>query len=574
MKKIILLLWITLHLPAWAEDCPQWDKKEATDNINRLSDEVAHHDERYFNQSAPIISDSEYDALAARLKHWQACFPALEIKTHFLQNPQSKYTVKHQARMGSLKKALSDEEVKRFLARISGSEVLVQPKIDGIAVELVYENGQLIQASTRGNGETGVDILNHIRQIPLIPKTLTHLDNQTIILHGELFARLDKVAPSIVKQYATARHMVAGQLNRSEPEIEAIKAFDFFPWHWINSPYSSDLKSIKTLSTMGFPLPLEYTHKVSSYRDVKQLLQHYSAIKKPLFLMDGIVIKTESNVLRNKLGWTDNTPGWAIALKFAPESAISEVEKIAFTIGRTGHITPILQVSPVMIKNRTITKVSLGSIQNLKKQNIALGDQVSILLKGSAIPVFGNVLFRPENRVLAKLPDTNRYTPFTCLSLSPGCEEQLIARLTWLIGKQGLDLTPLDKPTIQQLVSTGKVKALVDILQLDHQSLLKAGMTQSESQQYLQSITEPKSLRQQIRAIGIPGVGKTKAKQLAGCINDLGQLVLISRKQLEQCFQHSAQPAQNIKTYVDKSEVELLIEALKKNVPTRSVGTR
>ncbi len=508
MKKIILLLWITLHLPAWAEDCPQWDKKEATENIYRLSDEVAHHDELYFNQNAPIISDSEYDALATRLKHWQACFPALEIKTHFPQDPQSKYTVNHQARMGSLKKARSDEEVKHFLQRISGSEVLVQPKIDGIAVELVYENGQLTQASTRGNGETGVDILNHIRQIPLIPKTLPHLDNKTIILHGELFARLDKIAPSILKQYASARHMVAGQLNRSEPEIEAIKAFDFFPWHWINSPYSSDLQSIKTLATMGFPLPLKYTHKVSSYRDVKQLLQHYSAIKKPLFLMDGIVIKAESNVLRNKLGWTDNAPTWAIALKFAPESAISEVEKIAFTIGRTGHITPVIQITPVVIKNRTITKVSLGSIQNLKKKNLAPGDQISILLKGSAIPVFGKVLFRPENRVLPKLPDTNRYTPFTCLSISPGCEEQFTARLVWLIGKQGLDLHPLGKPTIHQLVSTGKVKALEDILQLDHQSLLNAGMTQSESQQYLQSITEPRSLRQQIRAIGLPGVGK------------------------------------------------------------------
>lgn len=154
MKKIISLLWITFLsftslLPAWADDCPQWDQGEATEHISRLSDEVAYHDELYFNQNAPIISDGEYDALVARLKYWQACFPSIATEKSLSQTPHNKYTIHHQAPMGSLKKAQSAEEVNSFLQRISGSGVLVQPKIDGVAVELVYKNGLLIQASTR-----------------------------------------------------------------------------------------------------------------------------------------------------------------------------------------------------------------------------------------------------------------------------------------------------------------------------------------------------------------------------------------------------------------------------------------
>ncbi len=562
MKKIILLLWITLHLPAWAEDCPQWDKKEATENINRLSDEVAHHDERYFNQNAPIISDSEYDALAARLKHWQACFPVLEIKSHTYQSPQNKPSVNHQARMGSLKKAQSEEEVTSFLQRIAGSEVLVQPKIDGVAVELVYQNGQLTQASTRGNGETGVDILNHIRQIPLIPKTLTHLDNQTIILHGELLARLDKIAPSILKQYASARHLVSGQLNRAKPETEAVKAFDFFPWQWVNSPFISDFLSIKSLADMGFPLPLEHTHRTASYPEIKQHLEHYATFKKPLFLMDGIVIKADSNTLRNKLGWTGNTPAWAMAWKFPPETTTSAVQAIEFTIGRTGHITPVVHIKPVMIKNRTISTISLGSVKNLEKKGLAVGDQISIKLKGNAIPVFGKVLFRPKNRAIPELPETSRYTPFTCLTIAPGCEKQFAARLIWLTGKQGLNLAAINKPFIHQWVQAGIIQTPVEILELTTPSLLDAGMQQQEIQQYLDSIQRPKSLEQQIRALSIPGIGKISTRQLAGCIKDLGGL--LSRQLSGQCPTIGSKRMEDLQDYVNRKEVRELIDFLDK----------
>ncbi|MBO9481628.1 hypothetical protein [Salinisphaera sp. G21_0] len=566
MKKIIPLLWITFLLPAWAENCPQWDQGEATEQISRLSDEVAYHDELYFNQNAPIISDSEYDDLLARLKYWQACFPSIASEKPLSQTPDSKYTIHHQAPMGSLKKAQSAEEVKIFLQRIADSGFLVQPKIDGVAVELVYKNGLLIQASTRGNGEVGVDILHHIRQMPLIPETLSNDAINQLILHGELFARLDIISPSMLEQYASARHLVAGQLNRSDPETEAVKAFDFFPWRWVNSPFNSGLQSIKALAAMGFPLTLEHTHRTTSYPEIKQRLEHYASIKKPIFLMDGIVIKVDSKTLKKQLGWAGNTPAWAMAWKFPPATTTSKVEAIEFTIGRTGNITPVVHIEPVTLKNRTISTLSLGSIQNLEKKELAVGDRISIKLKGNAIPVFGKVLFRPANRVSPERPDTSRYTPFTCLTIAPGCEQQFAARLIWLTGKQGLDIAAISKPAIHQWVQTGTIQTLVDILQLTPHSLQSAGIHPHEIQQYFESIRRPKPLEQQIRALSIPGIGKSNARELAGCITDLQGL--LSRQLSVWCPMIGSKRMEDLQGYVNRKEVRNLIEFLDE----RSIG--
>ncbi len=469
--------------------------------------------------------------------------------------------------MGSLMKAQSEEEIKRFLQQFSGNGVLVQPKIDGVAVELVYKNGQLIQASTRGNGEMGVDILRHIQQMPLIPKTLSppmNNENNELILHGELFARLDHISPSILEQYASARHLVAGQLNRAEPETETIKAFDFFPWLWVNSPFISDFLSIKSLADMGFPLVQQHTYRTASFPEIKQHLEHYATVKKPQFLMDGIVIKVDNIALRKKLGRAGNTPVWAMAWKFPPATTTSEVQTIEFTIGRTGHITPMVHIKPVMIKNRTLSTISLGSIQNLNRKDLAVRDQISIKLKGSATPVFGKVLFRPENRIKPELPDTNLYTPFTCLTMSPECEEQFIARLEWLVGKQGLQLSGINKPRIQQLVSSGKVRTLVDILKLDQQTLYLSGMGMEDSQQYLTSIQRPKTVDQQIIALSIPTIGKNRATKLTRCIKDLPLFYEKSSNNLRHCLGIREKEVLRIVRYLDQPEVKAVIDFMTK----------
>lgn len=357
---------------------------------------------------------------------------------------------------------------------------------------------------------------------------------------------------------------MAGQLNRAEPETEAVKAFGFFPWQWVNSPFISDFLSIKSLADMGFPLVQEHTYRTASYPEIKQHLEHYATVKKPQFLMDGIVIKVDNIALRKKLGRAGNTPVWAMAWKFPPATATSEVQTIEFTIGRTGHITPVVHIKPVMVKNRTLSTISLGSIQNLNRKNLAVRDQISITLKGSASPVFAKVLFRPENRIKPELLDTNLYTPFTCLTMSPDCEEQFIARLEWLVGKQGLQLSGISKPRIQQLVSSGKVKTLVDILKLDQQTLHLSGMGMEESQQYLTSIQRAKTIDQQIIALSIPTIGKNRATKLARCIKDLPLFYEQISNIIRHCLGIREKEVLRIVRYLDLPEVKSVIDFLTK----------
>ena len=407
MKIITVLLWITLLVCAAArsEDCPHWSHDEAFANIKRLVREVAQHDERYFHHNAPSISDSEYDALTERLAQWQSCFGFAQINTPNASSHRAKS--RHRAVMGSLKKASTIEEVNNFLQVLRGNKVLVQPKIDGIAVELVYCHGQLVQATTRGDGKSGVDITHHIKHVQMIPAMLANPE-QEVVLHGELFARLDRIDPELLQRYASARHLVAGQLNRSSPDSKALSAFDFFPWLWVNSPFSSDRHSIKELARMGFPLPQKHTHLVHSLSQVEQLSADYSASQNVPFLMDGIVIKADSNLLRTQLGWSGNVPGWAMAWKFAGQSALAEVAKITFAIGRSGKITPVVHINPVRLGNRTITRISLGSVAKLKQVDLAIGDLISVSLKGRATPVFGQVLLRAQTRIYPDFPEMSR----------------------------------------------------------------------------------------------------------------------------------------------------------------------
>lgn len=555
------------------DECPQWNLDEARDNIRDLAREIAHHDSLYFNHNAPIISDEEYDSLSAMLSQWQACFTKASLPHQSTPDQEAKResltrrTLPHRAFMGSLKKAESANEVAGFIKVLNTSPVLVQPKIDGIAVELVYREGQLVAATTRGNGEQGQDILSLVLRMPLIPNPLVFKNGQlpsealNPILHGELFSRLDKMPPRLLRQYASARHLVAGQLSRGEPDSPALGAIDFFPWRWVNSPYLSDRESIRHLNHLGFSLAEQHSHIVSSLAEIKQHRDQYAnpQVRYP-FLMDGIVIKADDLKLRTHFGWNGDTPGWALAWKFPAITTTTEIHQIEFTIGRTGHITPVLHLQPVQIRGETIEKVSLGSINNLQRRNLAPGDRISVGLKGAATPVFNKALFRPSLRKLPQYPDTSRYSSFTCLAMTAGCKQQLVARLNWLTGHHGLDLPGMDKPHVQALVASGQVKALVDILKLDQKALVSAGMGKKQSENYVKRLEHPFPFRRQLRALSLPGIGESRTRKLANTFNNWEALLLASPQTLKEKAGLGEQTIQSMKAYLEQAEVREVVD--------------
>lgn len=538
---------------AQGNNCPAWSEKEAKIRITSLANEVMQHDTLYHEHNSPKISDAEYDALEQQLNQLQICFPDIRIQRYKPGSDGSSIT--HSAFMGSLQKAKNKQDIAAFIKQWKNTPLILQPKIDGIAVELVYRNGQLVTASTRGNGEAGENISHHIKQMILLPQQLPV--KQNIVLHGELFARLDLADKQQLKAYASARHFVAGQVNRTTADKDALKIIDFFPWRWVNNPASTELDSLKKLQELGFFDAGNYSHKVESLAEIYNWQNQYQQMTLP-FLTDGVVIKTNPV---QKESVTRKNPDWAIALKYPPDTSVTEIVGINFNIGRTGHITPVLDLKPMAIGNETVSKVSLGSIQNLKRKDIAVGDQVSIQLKGAANPVFGRVITRPDNRKTAHLPDTERYSVFTCLSYSVDCEQQFISRLKWLSKSSMLDL-PIDERQIKVLVDSGVIRGLSDILGVSFIDLKRAGFSNEQARRFIGAVKAIGAIpfKRQLLALSIPHIGNARATRISKLINNWQGLLNQDFDQLNDIVFLNSKQVEEINHYLKQKEVLPFLE--------------
>lgn len=365
--------------------CPSLSSQQAAEAISQLVTEIAYHDDLYFNHNKPVISDSEFDALQQQLNLLRQCFPQIAIHNKVIAH--QKATVPHVQPMGSLHK-VSDEAALRHFVENEPNSVILQPKIDGVAAELVYQEGKLVQASTRGDGHKGRDILPHIVAAAQIPTQLPAPFNQhTIVLHGELYAQLDRMDSEALQHYASARHYVAGQLHRKAPDISALATIAFFPWTWLDAPFDSETDSLSALKEMGFTAVAQHSHTIKSPTDLAPWITHYQQDEAPPFLMDGVVVKVDNYARRQVLGASSEAPHWARALKFDGVVVSSTVEKIIYTVGKSGRVTPVAQIKPVLINNQHVQRISLGSEKSRKAQGIEVGQTVQIELRGGANPV-------------------------------------------------------------------------------------------------------------------------------------------------------------------------------------------
>lgn len=555
MKHLLFLLLLTPIL-SWAI-CPDWQPDEANKQLNGLQQELNRHDDLYYNKHAPVLTDSEYDALKNQLQSLKKCFPDIKVEARSVE-PDGK--VQHRAFMGSLQKASSREEIADFIKLSQGKGVLVQPKIDGVAVELVYVDSKLIAASTRGDGNKGQDLLKVINLIPAIPKKLPTTYPE-VVLHGELFVRLDSVDSTA--PYSSARHYVAGHISRSESDVLALSNLDFFPWHWANTPFTEENESINVLYSYGFDAPTMYTDLAKTVEDAEKSMKQYlrRADKEP-FLMDGVVLKLNSYKQRETLGWSNKTPNWALAWKFPADHTATKVKGVDFRVGRTGHITPVVQLEAVQIKGETIEQVSMGSLRNFKKHDIAIGDQVSIQLKGAATPVFNKVLHRPFSRKKVDVPDSKRYNEFTCLSMSPGCQEQLTARLKWFTNR--MDLPVITAPKIQELIEQKAIVSLSDIFLLSPYLLSKAGWNEEQSRQLIAAlkISHAVPFDRQVRALGIPMVGESRSRKLGGHFKHWDALLAASDQSIADVALMRVEQVKVARDYLQQAEIQELIKHL------------
>ncbi|AZF19169.1 NAD-dependent DNA ligase LigB [Pseudomonas sp. R3-52-08] len=493
MRFFIVLLIGFLPCWAWAEDCPD----DARAQIDTLTRQVSEWDDIYHRQGQSPISDELYDQARQRLADWRKCSRQPALKA---DNPlaSSRGTLRHPVAHTGLDKLLDASAVGEWLS--TRQDVWIQPKVDGVAVTLVYRKGQLHQLISRGDGLLGHDWTASARKMPGIVQQLP--EPVDAVLQGELYWRLDGHVQS-ANGGLNARSKVAGLMNRRQLSDTEAGGIGLFVWAWPEGP-AGFTERLAMLARWGFTDSQRYSQSIDSISDATRWRTHWYNHPLP-FASDGVVLHQAARAPAKR--WQASAPYWAVAWKYPAIKALALVRKVQFRIGRTGRITPILELEPVRLDDRQISRVSAGSLRNWQALDIRPGDQVSISLAGQVIPRLDEVILRNNTRVEVPVPDTRDFHALSCWQLDPGCEEQLLSRLTWLSSNQGLALPHMGRETWNVLIQAGLIAGFLDWLTLDAAELANIdGFGERTRARVLDSIhsARQRPFAQWLKALGVP----------------------------------------------------------------------
>ncbi|HDZ46603.1 hypothetical protein LCGC14_0453590 [marine sediment metagenome] len=446
---------------AQAAECPNWPEERLSRESQALAEHVQYWDIAYHEDGVALIDDALYDQAVERLATWQRCLGAQPDHRPLTRVTSSSGTREHPAAQRGLNKA-DDEGVRRFTSR--RNDLWIQPKVDGVAITLRYEEGELVEAVSRGDGERGQDWTARALQLPGVPNTLP--ETLSAIFQGELYWRLTDHIQSRSPS-SGARGAVAGAMAQSSPEAATLERIGLFIWDWPDGPTEMPAR-IARLSDLGFDTA-DYTYPLDERRDAAYWRDTWFNGPLP-FATDGVVIKqAERPGVRR---WSSSPPEWAIAWKYPSQQALAEVRGVEFRVGRTGRVTPLVWLNPVQLEGRRISRVSLGSLERWETLDVRPGDQVAITLAGLTIPQLTEVVWHTQERSALSAPSPQRYHLLSCFELTPGCDAQLLARLTFL-GEQ-LGMQGVSEGTWRALIEVGAITQLLDWLDIEPRQLQQA----------------------------------------------------------------------------------------------------
>ncbi|MBF7054347.1 NAD-dependent DNA ligase LigB [Halomonas sp. KAO] len=455
-----VLLLLVLAVPVASASCPS---SPSSDSVATLLARLAEWDDAYYRRGESLVSDAIYDQARARLEVWRRCFPDRLPAMAAPSYPAGESV--HPVPQTGLAKLADADAVERWLMR--RPDAWIQPKVDGVAVTLVYRDGRLVAAISRGDGVTGQDWIGRVQRLPSVPPRLPGSFDG--VLQGELYLRQEGHVQA-ERGDAGARAEISGLMARRVLNADDADRVGLFIWDWPDGPADMG-ERLAGLSRLGFVDTLRFTHPVADLATVKQWRRAWFQGPLP-FATDGVVLRQASRPPAE--AWRAEPPEWAVAWKHPSREALGEVRGVEFRIGRTGRITPLLHLHPVTLEGRTIRRVSVGSLSRWQALDIRPGDHVIIALAGLTIPRLEGVAWRAVERRPLVVPAPARYHTLSCLRLVPGCEEQFLARLEWLSGDQGLAMTGVGPGTWRALVEAGRVEGLLDWLELDRQALRRA----------------------------------------------------------------------------------------------------
>lgn len=487
---ISILCW---QSSVWAV-CPAWSPARAQEEISRLQQQIKQWDDDYWKEGKSEVEDGVYDQLSARLTQWQRCFGN---ETRDVMIPPLNGAVMHPVAHTGVRK-MADKNALSLWMR-ERSDLWVQPKVDGVAVTLVYRDGKLNKAISRGNGLKGEDWTQKVRLISAVPQTVSGpLANST--LQGEIFL---KRKGHIQQQMGgiNARAKVAGLMMR-QGNSDTLNSLAVFVWAWPDGPHLMTDR-LKDLATAGFTLTQTYTRAVKNADEVAHVRNEWWKAKLP-FVTDGVVVRAAKEP--ESRHWLPGQAEWLVAWKYQPVVQVAEVKAIQFAVGKSGKISVVASLVPVMLDDKKVQRVNIGSVRRWQEWDIAPGDQILVSLAGQGIPRIDDVVWRGAERTKPTPPE-NRFNSLTCYFASDVCQEQFISRLVWLGSKQVLGLDGIGEAGWRALHQTHRFEHIFSWLLLTPEQLQNTpGIAKSKSAQLWHqfNLARQQPFTRWVMAMGIP----------------------------------------------------------------------
>ncbi|EEW6201385.1 NAD-dependent DNA ligase LigB [Escherichia coli] len=487
---ISILCW---QLSVWAV-CPAWSPARAQEEISRLQQQIKQWDDDYWKEGKSEVEDGVYDQLSARLKQWQRCFGS---EPRDVMMPPLNGAVMHPVAHTGVRKMVDKNALSLWMRE--RSDLWVQPKVDGVAVTLVYRDGKLNKAISRGNGLKGEDWTQKVSLISAVPQTVSGpLANST--LQGEIFLQREG---HIQQQMGgiNARAKVAGLMMRQD-DSDTLNSLGVFVWAWPDGPQLMSDR-LKELATAGFTLTQTYTRAVKNADEVARVRNEWWKAELP-FVTDGVVVRAAKEP--ESRHWLPGQAEWLVAWKYQPVAQVAEVKAIQFAVGKSGKISVVASLAPVMLDDKKVQRVNIGSVRRWQEWDIAPGDQILVSLAGQGIPRIDDVVWRGAERTKPTPPE-NRFNSLTCYFASDVCQEQFISRLVWLGSKQVLGLDGIGEAGWRALHQTHRFEHIFSWLLLTPEQLQNTpGIAKSKSAQLWHqfNLARKQPFTRWVMAMGIP----------------------------------------------------------------------
>ena len=569
------------------------------DKIEELRAELHRHNYNYYVLNTPEISDKEFDVLMRELQELEANHPEYydtnspsvrvgsDLNKNFTQVP-------HKYPMLSLANTYSEEEVADFYDRVRKSlnedfEVCCELKYDGTSISLTYENGKLIRAVTRGDGEKGDDVTDNVKTIKSIP----------LVLHGDTYPALFEIRGEILMPwtvfeelnkereakeeplFANPRNAASGTLKLQNSSVVASRKLDAYLYYLLgeNLPYNGHYENLQEAAKWGFKIS-KSTRRCATLEDVFEFIRHWDVERKNLpVATDGIVLKVNNLLQQKNLGFTAKSPRWAIAYKFQAERALTRLNNVTYQVGRTGTVTPVANLEPVQLSGTMVKRASLHNADIIEGLDLHIGDMVYVEKGGEIIPKITGVdmeartfMLGEKVRFITHCPECGsalvRYegeAAHYCIN-ETGCAPQIKGKIEHFISRKAMNIDGLGPETVDLFYRLGLIKNTADLYKLtvdDIKGLDRMGL--KSAQNIINGINESKNVpfERVIFALGIRFVGETVAKKIARSFANIDEVKQADVETLKNIDEIGERIAQSVVNYFSNPSNSELVDRLK-----------